>query len=64
MQFLQYTCTQWNQYSSYQLLEETVKSLKVVNDGAEKGVRLLEDYEDILTEDRNERNLIMQCLED
>ena len=57
MQLLRYSCTKWPQYESYLQLERTV-SLKVVNDAAERGIRLLEEYKDI-----GQRKLIMQCVE-
>ena len=64
IQFLRYSCTKWPQYESYLRLERTVSSLKVVNDAAERGIRLLEEYKDILTKDFGQRNLIMQCVEE
>ena len=64
IQFLRYFCTKWPQYESYLRLERTVSSLKVVNDAAERGIRLLEEYKDILTKDFGQRNLIMQCVEE
>ena len=51
IQFLRYSCTKSSQYESYLRLEGTVSSLKVVNDAAERGIRLLEEYKDILTKD-------------
>ena len=41
-----------------------MSSLKVVNDAAERGIRLLEEYKDILTKDFGQKNLIMQCVEE
>ena len=64
IQLLRYSCTKWPQYESYLRLERTVSSLKVVNDAAERGIRLLEEYKDIFTEDVEQRNLIMQCVEE
>ena len=38
-------------------------SLKVLNDVAKGGIRLLEEYKEILTKDFGQRNLLMQCVE-
>ena len=59
IQFLRCSCTKWPQYESYPRLDRTVSSLKVVNNAAERGIRLLEKYQDILIKYFGQRNLIM-----
>ena len=38
--------------------------LKVVNDIAEKGVRLIEEFKDILTDGDEQRRMLLHCVED
>ena len=63
LQFLRYPCDEWDKFPTYSRLRKVVKTLKVVNDVAERGVRCMEEYKDILTMDSEQRNLIMQCVE-
>ena len=39
-------------------------NLKVVNDIAERGVRLMEEFKDILTDDEEQRRMLLYCVED
>ena len=59
LQFLRYSCDEWDKFPTYSHLRKMVKTLKVVNDVAERGVRCMEEYKDILTMDSERRNLIM-----
>lgn len=63
IQFLRYSSEKWLTFPSYQRLDKVVKNLKVVNDVAERGVKIMEDYKNILTQDSEQRNLILQCVE-
>ena len=38
--------------------------LKVVNDIAEREVRLMEEFKDILTDDEEQRRMLLHCVED
>jgi len=38
--------------------------LKVVNDIAERGVRLMEEFKDILTDDEEQRRMLLHCVKD
>ena len=51
--------TRWSEFSTYQRFQEVVWTLKVVNDVGERGVHLMEDYNDIPTQSE-QRNLTMQ----
>ena len=37
---------------------------QLVNDDAERGVQLMKEFEDVLTDKEEERKLIMHCVED
>ena len=37
---------------------------KVVNDIAERAVRLMEEFKDILTDDKEQQRLLLHCVED
>ena len=41
-----------------------INDLKVVNDVTERGVRLMEEFKDILTDDAEERSMLLHCVED
>ena len=45
-------------------LKRLTSSLKVVTDVAEKGVKLMEEFKDIPTDNEEERKLILHCVED
>ena len=35
-----------------------------MNDVAEKGVRLMEEFNDVLTDDEEQRRMLLHCVED
>ena len=35
-----------------------------MNDVAERGVRLMEEFKDVLTDDEEERRMLLHCVED
>ena len=41
-----------------------IGGLKVVNDIAERGVKLMEEFKDILTGDEEQRKMLLHCVED
>ena len=41
-----------------------INDLKVVNDVAERGVRLLEEFKDVLTDNEEQRRMLLHCVED
>ena len=45
------------------IAKEFVKTVKVVNDAAERGVKLAQDYATILTKDDDMRAMILQGVE-
>ena len=44
-------------------MEEFVLNLKITNDTAERGVKMIQDYSKILTKDSKERQDILQVVE-
>ena len=56
--------TEWDMSTSYQEMKSFVNSVKVVNDAAERGVKLKTDYAAILTDDPQQRERILQAVED
>lgn len=54
----------WNSDINYKKCLEIFKSLKVVNDTAERGVALIEKYNNCLTQDEEQRQLILQVVQD
>lgn len=45
----------WSSHEAYIDGEKIVKSLRVVNDTAERAVKLMEDYHGLLTKDENQK---------
>ena len=54
---------EWSQSDDYKEMEEYVRSLKVVNDTAERGVKMITDYSKILTKDEKLRGKLLQGVE-
>ena len=50
--------------TSYQEMKSFLNSVKVVNDAAERGVKLSTDYAAILTDHPQQRERILQAVED
>ena len=63
VQFLRRAHNQWFKYDSFKRLEQLVMNMKVTNDTAERGIKILEDYKDVLTTDNEQRNVILHCVE-
>ncbi|XP_039431258.1 uncharacterized protein LOC120414217 isoform X2 [Culex pipiens pallens] len=61
--FLEYPAATWPQNEQYREGEKRVKLLKIVNDLAERGVKLCEEYCKILTKNDEEREFILQVVE-
>ena len=54
----------WPALPDYQAAQQTVDALRVVNDTAERGVKLVSDYSQILTKDESQLQFILQTVED
>lgn len=53
----------WEARADFQIAKETVAALRVVNDCAERAVKLATDYNMALTQDEEQRQLIFQVVE-
>ena len=51
--------SEWNQNADYKQMEKFARRLKVTNDTAERGVKLIDDYSNILTTDSAERKKLV-----
>ena len=54
---------EWKNYDSFLEMESFVKNLKVTNDTAERGVKLVSDYANSLTKNSVEREDLLQVVE-
>ena len=54
---------QWSENENYRRAQQYVKTVKVVNDPAERGIKLASDYSKILSKDSTIRSLIYQVVE-
>lgn len=57
--FLLFDPSTWNDRDDFKKGLETCKSITVVNDAAERGVKLFSQYNAILTKDEDERQWII-----
>ena len=66
VQFLWYSCKRWNDFESFWKFKRLVSTLHgvfVTNDLAERGIKVLQDYKDTLTEDSKHKEMILYCVE-
>lgn len=52
----------WEENAEYKASAGMVQKLKVVNDAAERGVKLISDYANILTKDEDQKQAILQTV--
>lgn len=62
MDFLRESPNLWTDNDHYKEVWKIVKSLKVVNDLAERGVKLISDYNDLLTTDEDQKQYVLQVV--
>jgi len=62
--FLQADPDTWNSRDDYKRALEITRSLKVVNDTAERGVALIEEYNSLLTNDEEQKQYLLQVVQD
>jgi hypothetical protein len=53
----------WTERDDYNAACKTVRALKVVNDCAERAVKLASDFNEVLTKDNQQRQLLYQVVE-
>jgi len=54
---------QWEQDESFQEGRRKIENLKVVNDGAERGVAMISTFNDSLTRDEDTKQALLQVVE-
>ena len=63
MEWLDKPVSSWNNYESFREMETWVKNLKVKNDVAERAIKLISDYANVLTKDSEDRKNLLQVVE-
>lgn len=58
--FLQSDPSMWNNLDDYKKGKDIIKRLKIVNDCAERGIKLVEDYHDKITKDEEQRQYLFK----
>ncbi|ESO02989.1 hypothetical protein HELRODRAFT_173823 [Helobdella robusta] len=53
----------WGAQKDYQQSSETVRSMSMVNDHAERGVTFIQELSDIITKDESQLQLLLQTVE-
>ncbi|KAG0712007.1 hypothetical protein GWK47_019372 [Chionoecetes opilio] len=61
--FLQSPVLSWKENEAYNQDKETVQHLAVTNDPAERAIKLITDYSQILTKDESDRQALLQAVE-
>ena len=61
--FLEIEPTAWNDNADFKCGLERVQTLKVVNDTAERGVKLFEEFNQLITKDEEEKQFLLQVVE-
>ena len=60
--FLELSPQKWKQNEDFLEAEKTVHSLKVINDTAERGVQLIQEYNSILTKNEDQKQFLLQVV--
>ena len=62
--FLQYDPSEWGLIPTYQRSRVAAQSVKVVNDLAERGVALVQEFNSSLTRNEEQRQFLLQVVEE
>ncbi|KAL4120447.1 hypothetical protein QTP88_013138 [Uroleucon formosanum] len=62
MDFLNLDPKLWNENDQYKKSKELVNNINVVNDIAERGVKLIEDYNKLLTKNEDQKQYLLQVV--
>ncbi|KAL7637484.1 UNVERIFIED_CONTAM: hypothetical protein RMT77_012212 [Armadillidium vulgare] len=62
--FLHLHPSQWVNCNEYQQGKLLVHNLKVVNDSAERGIKLFQDFNDKVTKDEDQKQFLLQAVQD
>ena len=64
IRLLTYSRDKWCEFDEYKKFKMLINDLKVVNDVAERGVRLMEEFKNVVTDDEVQRRMLLHCVED
>ena len=59
----QHTPDKWDDLPEYRTARSTVAALKVINDAAERGVKLVSDYTKVITRNEDQLQYLLQMVE-
>lgn len=59
-EFIKIHPNSWNNQSEYKEAEAVIKNIKVVNDAAERGIKLIEEFNTSITYDEDQKQYLMQ----
>ncbi|GBN71039.1 hypothetical protein AVEN_82694-1 [Araneus ventricosus] len=62
--FLNISPDLWDRDDSYLKSQEIFQNLRVVNDTAERGIKLMQDFNGLLAVDEEQKQFLLQCVED
>lgn len=62
MEFLDIDPKLWNENDQYKKGKKLVNNLHVVNDIAERGVKLIEDYNKLMTKNEDQKQYLLQVV--
>ena len=63
LDWMQAPITCWNKMNGYNKIEEIVRSMEIVNDCAERGIKLITDFKDV-TKNEQQTQYLLQVIED
>ncbi|CAI6357054.1 unnamed protein product [Macrosiphum euphorbiae] len=61
---LQYDPKSWDNHISFVNGKELIKSLKIVNNTAERGVKLMADFNEALTVNKEQKQYVLLCVQE
>lgn len=62
--FLQESVSRWKDHEDYIQAKRKVYQLKAVNDTAERGVRLMQDFHGKLTANEDQKQYVLRCVQE
>ncbi|XP_050537099.1 uncharacterized protein LOC126903129 [Daktulosphaira vitifoliae] len=62
--FLKVQSDKWNEHEGYIEGKRVVESIKVVNDMAERGVKLMTDFNEKFTKNEEQNQFVLQVVQD
>ena len=62
--FLNLDPSKWINDKSYKMCQDIVKTVKVVNDLAERGVALIQEFNSSITRNEEQKQFLLQIVED